>query len=191
MWDRITATCALFVAFISLIVATCEMRENQLSRRLSVKPQLLLDVSANKTDGYVVRVLNRGLGPGKIKWFRVFTDDVEAASWDDVYTHFNLVNQRYEGLGLLYPENLISNLKAEGSVLVAEEDLTLAKALWDARDRTSMAVCYCSLYSECKIHWHATDENEALLSEQYSLECHDDMNFPMYFQLPPSLNKRS
>ncbi|MDX1396298.1 MAG: hypothetical protein R3195_18095 [Gemmatimonadota bacterium] len=145
----------MIVAFAALVVSICavvlsfnEVRLVRSQTEASVWPHLRTGVNVNYTsdgDTYVLRVTNSGVGPARIRSFRVLLDGEPVHTWTEV-------KEALTG----DPEVSVYNT-VNGHVLPAGEEIR-AFAEFDAEtirtlssewNRVAFVYCYCSVLDNC------------------------------------------
>ncbi|MBS0516812.1 MAG: hypothetical protein JSS16_15230 [Proteobacteria bacterium] len=153
---QISSIVALAVSVLALATGAYQTRLMQAQARASVWPIVSLGLSyfgSRDKGGFTWEVENNGVGPALIKSVTLSLDGKPMRNWDEVY-------QALFGRGR---ENATVS-SVNGNVLPpsTNRDTTIAairtsqpdeaKALFEAKDRFKMTVCYCSVYDEC---WEA------------------------------------
>ena len=141
----------MFIALCSLIVSVYGAYLTRRHERLSVRPVFVLSYYFNET-GNGWRANNIGLGPARIRGFKVFVDGVS----QQPQNVFEDVIKRAFNLGPDSTKMHFTNLYAGLSVPVGQ-DLVLAwlppgpaaDKVFAGFRRITFEVCYCSIYEEC------------------------------------------
>lgn len=145
----------MIVAFAALVVSICavvlsfnEVRLVRSQTEASVWPHLRTGVNINFTSegaSYVMRVTNTGVGPARIRSFRVLLDGEPVHTWSEVkealtgdpeVSVYNTVN------GDVVPAG--EEIRA-----FAEFDAETIHALDDGWARLAFVYCYCSVLGDC------------------------------------------
>jgi hypothetical protein len=141
----------MFVAFCSLLLSGYVAYLQREHDRLSTRPIFRLAYFHNDT-GAGWRIVNSGLGPARIRGFKVFVDDVPQKPVEN----FSEVIQN--AFHLDAQANITFLNPWAGSILPAglpDEALAWLPPGPDAdkieagQKRISFEVCYCSIYDEC------------------------------------------
>jgi hypothetical protein len=144
----------MVIALCSLILSVYGAYLARRHDRLSVRPLFVLSYSWNET-GNGWRGANIGLGPARIRGFKVLVDGVSQKP-DNVFA--NVIKRAFD-LGPDSTNMHFSNLYAGLSIPVGQ-DVVLAwlppgpsadKVLAGFR-RIKFEVCYCSIYDECWLY---------------------------------------
>ena len=138
------AVCAVAIAVYQAALA----REQQ---RASAWPYLSQSNSYLTGQPYSRKIENQGVGPARVRNFRVIVDDKPAHDWGNVVR--SLTNQ--PDSGLVYSSFGSGSVIPAGTtrVLLSIPPGNQATLFWQAaQTRLHTVVCYCSVYDEC---WQA------------------------------------
>lgn len=155
--QRIERWLSVAVGLAAIIAVLVSLYQASLARqqlRASAWPHLSQGNGYTFNSPYQFVVSNEGIGPARIKAFRVFVDGRPVPTW----------NAAVRGLTGEGEPALIYSSFGRGSVLVPGSTRTLltlpagarAQKFWvAAQNRLRTQVCYCSVYDEC---WLADSE---------------------------------
>lgn len=140
----------IVISLAALWVAIDQGQQTRLHHRLSVKPEIQISFYTNEQGAYW-ELINAGLGPARVKWFKVTFDHEEMPNWVSIIDKLQIHGQYM----FTYPT---------GAILRPGHS---SKPLWlkDRRDadivvknstRLRTEMCYCSLYDEC---WRLPEVN--------------------------------
>ena len=144
--ERTLAICAFVTSLVAVSATIYDGWQNRRYQRLTQIPFVHLDHSITVEGGFRIDMANSGNGPAIIKSISLFLDNSEIPSWDEFVavagadTHYRFT--------VPWPGTVIKP-GVIGSSLLAIPDLEKSKAMWDARLRLNVRLCYCSLYDEC------------------------------------------
>jgi hypothetical protein len=144
MAAAVGAVCAVAIAVYQAALA----REQQ---RASAWPFLAQSNSYLTGQPYTRQIENQGVGPARVRSFRVLVDGKPAHTWSDVV--HELINQPDSGLA--YSSFGRGKVVPAGAtrVLLSLPPGNQARSFWQAaQTRLATVVCYCSIYDEC---WQA------------------------------------
>lgn len=142
------------IALSSLTFSIYEAHEARRFGRLSVKPHL--SVSFYYDDKWVGwNMFNDGLGPARIRGFRMIVDGVEQKPSPQL----SFGNMVVQALGISPKTAFFSNPRVGDCIAANAAPVTLfktpagqeAEAIRLTHGRIVFQVCYCSLYEECWI----------------------------------------
>lgn len=139
----------IIVSLLALWIAYDQGAQTRLHNRLSVRPDLYVNFHSNN-ESAAFSVGNTGLGPARIRWFKVLIDQAPVTEWDEVMRRLQL-DGKYS-FSVLYPGTVVSPGYRNEIFLV--KDAMSGSKLIKARDRIAVEICYCSFYDEC---WRARD----------------------------------
>lgn len=135
-------------AIVAVLVSLYQANLAQKQLRASAWPYISQGNSYTPNNPYHFVVSNQGIGPARIKSFRVLVDGRPVPTW-------NAAVRTLTGEG---EPALVYSFFGRGSVLVAGSDRSLltlpsggrAEKFWvEAQQRLHTQVCYCSVYDEC------------------------------------------
>jgi hypothetical protein len=176
MVSALVAACSVAIAFFSLILSAYVAHLQRQHDRLSARPVFSISYYFNET-GVGWRVANVGLGPARIRGFKVFVDGVSQAP---VLVFADVIKSAFR----LDSNAAIqfSNLYAGVIVPVGDKNILAWLAPSPSADRInaeyrriSFAVCYCSLYNEC---WQFTNTSATPLEGLRDDKCEQFANDP-------------
>jgi hypothetical protein len=160
--DRVITGSAVFVAAGSMVIALCslslsitEARAARRHDRLSVRPRLSISFDYNdKGTGWTI--INQGLGPARIRGFRISVNGVRQPPTEyfpEVFKDLNLPPPPKDGLifANIYAGDYIPNGSGDwySKKLLIVSRGEAADALRASERRTSWQICYCSIFDEC------------------------------------------
>jgi hypothetical protein len=144
------AACSMVIALCSLIVSVYGAYLTRRHDRLSVRPVFILSYYFNET-GNGWHFNNIGLGPARIRGFKVFVDGIPQKP-EPLFA--NVITRAFN----LEPGSKIQfiNLYAGESVPVGHDEALVwlppgpaADKVFAGFQRIKFEVCYCSIYDEC------------------------------------------
>lgn len=152
---------ALGISALALAVGAYQTRLMQSQARASVWPYLAIGFSYSdfgEHQGFELHLKNDGVGPAAVQSVIVSLDGHPMHHWEEVIDTVmsehkgETAKASFAGLqGIVIPPstNRETDVPAFRTI-----DKTLASAMYDARDRLRVDVCYCSVYDECwTSHW--------------------------------------
>ena len=154
--DRLLSICAGIAAITAVAVSLYQTSLAREQLRASAWPYVSQSNSYLHDQPYRRTVTNEGVGPARIRDFRVLVDGRAVPTW-------NAAVQALTGAG--EPALVYSTLN-RGSVLQAGASRTIltlppgqrAGQFWlAAQTRLVIVICYCSIYDEC---WTADDRKD-------------------------------
>jgi hypothetical protein len=161
---------AFGISALALGLSVYQTRLMQTQARASVWPYL--DIGFGYDDkgegaGFELHVQNNGVGPALVRSVQVSFDDKPMHHWSDVISvvmnEQNKHGTSHSKLAGLHNVVIPPSLNRETDVVAIRiEEPDVAKAVYDARDRLKMDICYCSIYNDCwTVQWHMTLPVEA------------------------------
>ena len=90
--DRWITFAAAFIAFVALGFSIWQGKLAQEHNEYSVRPLVIIDDAIDET-GSGWRIVNYGLGPAQVKWFKVSIDGKDIHYWGDLKKEFNLLGE--------------------------------------------------------------------------------------------------
>ena len=141
----ITALAAGVVSLSALSVSIYEaylMREQQAA---SVLPIIDFWAAYSTDHSYSLNLANKGLGPAFIKHITVSVDGNPAQTWGQAV---KTLTDRWVALS---ESALIGSVLAPGEAgqMLAVKDGDSGTLIWSNAERVELAVCYCSVFSNC------------------------------------------
>ncbi|MBS0567081.1 MAG: hypothetical protein JSS59_06655 [Proteobacteria bacterium] len=145
-----------------LMQAQTELMQTQ--ARASVWPYVTIGKNEDSTPGreaFSWRVDNNGVGPAKIESVRVLVDGQPYRNWTEVFAKI-APDQEFHGQtsslnGIVLPPSTNRETVVE---MVKPNTPERAKAFQTAVPRTTIEVCYCSVYDECWLVRSLQTENK-------------------------------
>jgi len=136
----------------------------QTQARASVWPYVTIGKNEDTTPGreaFFWRVDNNGVGPAKIESVRVLVDGRPYRNWKDVFAKI-APDQEFHGQtsslnGIVLPPSTNRETVVE---IVKPNTPERAKAFQTAVPRTTIEVCYCSVYDDCWLVHSLQTENK-------------------------------
>jgi hypothetical protein len=154
-WGSIAA---LAISALALAVGAYQTRLMQTQARASVWPYVVLGfhyAEKGEHPEFALHVDNNGVGPALVRSVQVSFDGKPIEHWKDIFPlllEHGTIDASISGLrSVVIPPNTnrettIDVLKIPGAVA--------AKAMFDARERLKIDICYCSIYDDCWVaHW--------------------------------------
>ncbi len=152
-WDGVAAIIAALVGLLALCVSsyTAYMQRQQV--RAQVWTQLIF---ANSDVDKSLLVVNKGIGPARLKSLRFYVDGKAQTDWDKLLAALDIKLQ-----GNLFESTINGNVIAANERLnymtLREDDWIKFRAQYK---RLRRRACYCSMLDECRIF-----DNRALRKE--------------------------
>jgi hypothetical protein len=149
---------ALAISVLALAVGAYQTRLMQNQARAGVWPYVVIGFDYADKDAaarFDLHVQNNGVGPAVVRSVSVRFDGKPIRHWPEIFQALDVhgtVGAVLEGLkGIVIPPSTNRNTDVT-AVKVSEPDL--AKALYEARTRLAIDICYCSIYDDCWVaHW--------------------------------------
>jgi hypothetical protein len=151
---RYETAIATFVGFLALIVSAYTAYEQHLQVRAQVWP--ILEITMGNSP-LAVHLANKGVGPAIVRDAVVRLDGAPVKDWDELLVkllgpgehalYWNSINARIIAAGETF--DLVRPKADDGSDLHVGKGQTLANAIWEARSRYTIELCYCSTLDEC------------------------------------------
>jgi len=146
MFVAIAAGVVGVAALAVSIYETHLMREQQ---RAEVWPILEAWSTFEPGRMFALNVANKGIGPAILKSVTVAVDGEPVQSWNEVLTRTLGTDSVDYGMSAV-----------TGNVIAAGESVTLisllsedhVRSVWEASQRVSLELCYCSVFKECWLH---------------------------------------
>jgi hypothetical protein len=143
---------------MALALGAYQTRLMQTQARASVWPYLDIGYQYNIDDpkvGFDLRVQNNGVGPALVRSVHVTFDGKPLPHWQNLFVALfqrGKLNAGFSGLhNIVIPPS--TNRETDVSA-VHVTDADPAKIIYEARERLTMEICYCSIYDDCWIvHW--------------------------------------
>jgi hypothetical protein len=159
------ALVAVFISALALGVGVYQTRLMQTQARASVWPYVTSGFrysTYGDNRGFDLHLANNGVGPAIVRSTLVKFDGKHVKHWDEVFTTVmaahkgESANASLSGLhGIVIPP---STNRDTDVVAIRTNDPALAEALYNARDRFAVDICYCSIYEDCWVsHWLQTE----------------------------------
>ena len=162
-WDRITAVSGIFIALCALFISVWQGYLSREHNRLSVMPQLAINLDWHFENKSGLFVYNQGLGPARIKRVSIFLDgkllhpykglqqigDALIASQEKITEQNSLLSAHY-----LYPGDIIDKSEMVTFLGIPERIIKSDKVnSFNAffAKRVQVSIEYCSFYDECKL----------------------------------------
>ena len=157
-WSALTA---LGISALALAVGAYQTRLMQTQARASVWPYVVIGFNyadSGERQGFELHVENNGVGPAVVQSTLVKLDGKPVKHWEEVV---GALKERHEGEsaqaslaglhGIVIPPSTNRDTDVPA---IHTTDAALGKALYEARERLSIDICYCSIYDDCWIaHW--------------------------------------
>ncbi|MFT3789686.1 MAG: hypothetical protein QM741_01140 [Rudaea sp.] len=145
-----------------LMQAQTELMQTQ--ARASVWPYVTIgknEYSAPGREAFSWRVDNNGVGPAKIESVRVLVDGQPYRNWTEVFAKI-APDQEFHGQtsslnGIVLPPSTNRETTVE---MVKPNTPERARAFQTATPRTTIEICYCSVYDECWLARSLQTENK-------------------------------
>jgi hypothetical protein len=162
------ALIAVIISAMALAVGVYQTRLMQTQARASVWPYVTSGFrysTFGDNQGFDLHVTNNGVGPAIVRSTVVRFDGKPVKHWDDIFAIVmaghtkDSANASISGVrGIVIPPS--TNRETEVVALRTNGE-GLAKALYDARDRFGVDICYCSIYDDCWVsHWLQTEPEQ-------------------------------
>ena len=153
---QISSIVALAVSVLALATGASQTRLMQAQARASVWPIVSLGLSyfgSHDKGGFTWEVENNGVGPALIKSVTLSLDGKPMRNWDEVYQALLGHGRENATVSSINGNVLPPSTNRETTIAaIRTTQPDEAKALFEAKDRFKMNVCYCSVYDEC---WEA------------------------------------
>ena len=157
-WGALTA---LGISALALAVGAYQTRLMQTQARASVWPYVVIGFNyadSGEHQGFELHVENNGVGPAIVQSTVVKLDGKPMKHWNDVIGDLEehragqSAQASLSGLhGIVIPP---STNRDTDVAAIHTTDAALGKLLYEARDRLSIDICYCSIYDDCwTSHW--------------------------------------
>ena len=146
--DRYLSMAAAVGAICAVAIAVYQAALAREQQRASAWPFLYQSNSYLTGQAYTRQIENQGVGPARVRSFRVLVDGKPAHDWNAVVRA--LINQ--PDSGLVYSSFSRRSVIPAGAtrVLLTIPPGNQARAFWQAaQTRLATVVCYCSVYNEC------------------------------------------
>ena len=156
-----SALLALGISALALGVGVYQTRLMQTQARASVWPYVTsgFHYSAHgESQGFELHLENNGVGPAIVQSTVIRLDGQAVKHWDDVIATL-MASHKGEsadaGLSGLHGIVIPPSTNRETDIAaIRTSDAALAEALYNARGRLSVDICYCSIYDDCWVsHW--------------------------------------
>jgi hypothetical protein len=142
----LVAFCSMFIALLALILSISESRDRRVHESFSVRPRFGYAYYSNDT-GAGWRLMNSGLGPARLRGFRMLVDGIPRSGFDDLIKALDLpLPVQYE---FTNPEVGDWYKADHESVLFWIKSSAAAAKLRTVWPRVVLQACYCSIYKEC------------------------------------------
>lgn len=152
---------ALGISALALAIGAYQTRLMQSQSRASVWPYVVVGYSYSDFGdhpGFELHLKNDGVGPAAVQSVTVWLDDKPMHHWEDVIAILmsdhpgETAKASFTGLqGIVIPP---STNRETAVAALSTVDKNLAAAIYGARDRLRVDVCFCSVYDECwTAHW--------------------------------------
>lgn len=158
--EMIIALSAVFVSVATLFVYIYQARIMQGQQHASVWPHIERQYVQTSTDGFILRVVNKGVGPAIIQSAKMRWNN------EPVETPYHLLSKFVNPDSIsLYYSSLEKMVLAPGEKVevfhIYVKDQTeyykLQKALENFYSKFSFEICYCSIYKECWLYGREED----------------------------------
>ena len=153
---QLSSIVALAVSVLALATGAYQTRLMQAQARASVWPIVSLGLSyfGNRDNGgFTWEVENNGVGPALIKSVTLSLDGKSMRNWDEVFQALFGHGRENATVSSINGNVLPPSTNRETTIAaIRTTQPDEAKALFEAKDRFKMSVCYCSVYDEC---WEA------------------------------------
>lgn len=156
----VTASAAVFIAFLALFLSILEASRARKHYRLSLKPMLVLDITkGNNPTMAAVSVVNSGLGPARINSMKVFLSGKEVDTDDEAFK--SLLESLLGDLSVRQISVSIINIgyvlrSAQAcqlvKVVLATEEKSSPKELARRLDAVDVSIEFESFYKEVDIY---------------------------------------
>ncbi len=170
------AVAALITAVVALGLAIWQGLETRLANRLAVVPHLVFTTNFAKPlpgfDFFGIRLENRGLGPAVLTEFRLFVDakPVETDAGGGWRATLNLLglNEPWVRYYWFSPDTYLEKDDPEILVSIVRDQVRpeTMRRFREAISRLGVAICYCSVYEECKVARYGTTPDAGRLTRR-------------------------
>jgi hypothetical protein len=146
--DRWLSVAAAIGAICAVAIAVYQAALAREQQRASAWPFLAQSNSYLTGQPYTRQIENQGVGPARVRSFRVLVDGKPARIWSDAVRA--LIGR--PDSGLIYSSFGRGSVVPAGAtrVLLTLPSGNQARAFWQAaQTRLETIVCYCSVYDEC------------------------------------------
>lgn len=152
--------------WLPMLVSSCAIAltlyggcQDRQFRRLSVRPELGLEFRSEK-DWHGWLLTNSGLGPARVRWFKVSLDGQPKTDWTQLKAALPLPRGEFT-FTEPYPDTIVR--QGDRVELFGFKGAYPALAeLKRAAPRVELAICYCSLYEDC---WRANSASGYIVKE--------------------------
>jgi len=129
----------LFTVFIYIYQANIMAKQHQ----DSVWPYVNTGHSVNPSEGYSIRIDNKGIGPAIVKSMSIKLDGKEYSSWKGLMNSIGLDSIQYScsGVSVLSP--------GETQTIFNVQNYDNAKIVWEKLKSIDIIAIYCSIHDEC------------------------------------------
>lgn len=149
MTDKIIAISAIVISVSALVVSVYEATLMRKAQRAATWPYIEILPDKLNNEYFALKVNNTGVGPARIKDFKITLDGFEM---DEKTFRDSLVNYLGNNVGITWST-------VSGRVLPAEKKITFLKfsdttAYWKViplSRKMSISLCYCSVFDQCWI----------------------------------------
>lgn len=149
MTDKIVAISAIVISISALMVSVYEASLMRKTQRAATWPFIEILPDRLNNQYFAVKISNTGVGPAKIKDFKITIDGTEM---DERTFRDSVINYLGNNVGITWST-------VAGRVLPPEEKITFLKfsdsaAYWkvlDIHPKMSLSLCYCSVFEQCWI----------------------------------------
>lgn len=153
--EIVVALSAIFVSVATLFVYIYQARIMQGQQHAAVWPHLEWRYSIRNDDGFVLTVINKGVGPAIVKSSKMSCDGQEVKDSRELLAKFiktDSVNFYYSSV-----DNMViaPNEKLEVFHLYVKDDKEYAnyqKAMEHFYSKLSYEICFCSIYNDCWLY---------------------------------------
>jgi hypothetical protein len=173
------SVCSILIALFALKVSTNQAEATRQHDRLMVRPRLMVTFGSNeKGTGWTL--INEGIGPARIRGFRVYVNGVPQPPTEyfpSVFESLHLPEPIEKGS--IYANIYTGEYIPAGSgdwyrrpllILAAGKS---AEALYAIRHKIVWEICYCSIYDECWLLMDRTtkpdDTCSTFIKQPYSM----------------------
>jgi hypothetical protein len=148
--SAMVSACSAFIAMCALTLSISEARAARRHDRLSVKPRYVFSFYYDDT-GVGWRDVNIGLGPARVRGFRVLVDGV---AQKPVPVFAQILKTAFN----IPPNSNVKFLNPRAGAIIKpdESDIVFwvpsgpdAQKVMAGYNRVSFEACYCSIYDEC------------------------------------------
>ncbi|MFZ0927495.1 MAG: hypothetical protein WAN11_02775 [Syntrophobacteraceae bacterium] len=172
--DRVIALAALAVAFCSMLVSYRQFDAARTQQRLNAQPRFTYTFFWDET-GAGWKIFNSGLGPARLRGFRILIDGKPVTDFREVGTALGLP----QPVPFRFTNPMVGERWAAGheNILYWVAPGPAEAALRQQWTRVNIQACYCSLYGECWLFSsdgkfsspdgeHLRDDNCSIFSDQ-------------------------